>query len=406
MIEKEIIIIGAGIAGLEAGNSLLNFGKQDFVILEKESTIIKQNSWKSFPNVVKDFNLEDCVARDIDRIFFRAVNVDEMKVISSNSPEIKCYVLDSNKIYQKYQSLLSKYIQTNIIIKDIQYLENIKQYMVSTNKVIYYCTYLIDASGSKAVLDDFFQEDWFRQKAFYLCYAKRYSNCNVKQIEHDAYFDFDDPQRYCGCWCYPFADGTAEIGVARFTNKFGISEKLKTELDGQIEQYKKLMPFKKVFTSKSTQIGDSISGFCALLPRIKIEKDNRFFIGDTKGAVTYSGYGTENAFRSARKVAESIAFGKKYDYFITPPSAGLAILKLLWNLDPDRLKKQAEGISMLSNENIQKFFQGNIDLSFFMKANKISKKLGNNLISELPKDMIFRILFNKMPIKKDYKDWI
>lgn len=398
-----IVIVGAGLAGLECGRSLLNYGISNFIILEKNNTIVKKNSWKTFPSVVWKFRLESCVATDVNRIFFRSFSLNEQKIIHSNSPSISCSVLDSDKVYAFYNDILKDHIRLNSEVIGVSYDQ--ENYDISLSDGTHIESFiLIDASGAKPISDLYFSDDWFKQGAYYLCYAKRYRNCNSMPIRHDAFFDFDDPLKACGCWCYPIDDTTAEIGVARFTGEFGISDDLKKELDLQIDQYKKVPPFNEVFGESSEEIA-TISGFCPLLPRINNRIGNLYCIGDAKGAVPYSGYGTKNALESGRLCAESIAKGKKYNYFVTPPSAGLAILNLLWHLDPMRLKNQARGISMLSSKDVRKFFEGNIDLPFFIRANKISKKLGNNLIGLLPKGMILRVLFNRMPIQKDYDKW-
>jgi cation diffusion facilitator CzcD-associated flavoprotein CzcO len=96
-IKVKIIIIGGGLAGLQCGKTLLSLGEKDFLILEKNSSVIKNNSWKTFKPAIEEFGLQDNVFSDIHQIHFRVVDNDRSQLISDITQDIPCYVLDSQR---------------------------------------------------------------------------------------------------------------------------------------------------------------------------------------------------------------------------------------------------------------------------------------------------------------------
>lgn len=397
-MRKKIIIIGAGLAGLECGKTLLSNGFRDFLILDRKKELPEAKSWKTFPEVVSDFNLDDCCYGELNEVHFRSINLDELTVLQDNTKTIPSKVLHSEKVYEKYQSLLHPFIRTNQNVARIT--RSYGLYRIETPDHLYYAEKIIDASGWKAVTDSIRDQGSFKQNAFYTCYARRFSNCDTTMIQNSFYFDFDHPSYLCGSWIYKLDDSHAEIGVARLVGHDELSnpEDLKA-VHALFDQYIKMEPFNTIF--RNAHYEKTILGNSPLKPRLDIQKNDIYYVGDAKGTVPYSGYGIQNALESGRAAALSIIHRKKYDYFITPPALGFCLLKILWNTGMS-LRILANGISYLDAANTKKFFTGKIDFPFFKISVQILIKLGFKLSDFLSWQDRFRLFMGLSLSKESY----
>lgn len=395
-------------SGLQAGKYLKQNGIKNFIILEKRSEVIRNNSWKTFKHTIDRFDLADCVFQDLDQIHFRTFNLEELEVLTDEIQDIKCYVLDSRRVYQKMLDYVGDNLKTNEEVVDIidwsksdihSKDDSGFQFLVKTSAGHEYdADILIDASGPFSVTEKLVFNNQFTQKAWYTCYSKRYTGCNVEPIKNSATFDFDQPFECAGCWVYPIDENTAEIGVARFSSEKELANPQQVEkIENLLERYKKLSPYNEVFQDASEI--DLATGYTPLVPKIDIMKNNIYFIGDSKGAVPWSGYGIDNALNSAVECVDSIIRGKKYKYYVAPPSKGLGILRILWSLG-EKFRLAATGISMLNRKEVFKFYTGKIDLSFFFHCAKISRSQNINTLELIPISLLLRLLFGLKPTQK------
>jgi flavin-dependent dehydrogenase len=296
---------------LQCGRTFLSNGESNFIILEKNPSVIKNNSWKTFQPVIEEFNLKEHVFRDINTIHFRVVDNNKSQLISEIKQDIPCYVLNSESIYKDYLRELQIHIKTNAKVESI--IKKDDFFIISGQDFKYEAKILIDASGSHSIVDKLLGYNDFEQNTMYCCYAIRYDNCNTNLIRNSAFFDFDHQFELMGAWVYPINETQAEIGIARYTSKKEFDEPNYLEkFNSLIEQYKKLPPYKDIF--QNGIYVKTMKGYAPLKPREFIQRNNIYYIGDTKGAIPWSGYGVENALKSGKEAALSIMNNKKYKY--------------------------------------------------------------------------------------------
>jgi flavin-dependent dehydrogenase len=396
----KVAIIGGGLAGLECARTL-NEQNYDFLLLEKNPSVVKNNSWKTFEEPVKYFGLEDCVVNKPSMIKFRTIY--QGKVTYTANEPINCAVIDSKKVYEHYL----KMIDASKIITDAEIVgirKAGKGYELYTKDKAFFIEKIVDASGSAPIVDKLLGSIEEMPTVFYTCYGKRFTNVKTKEIINNAFFDFESPFKLAGSWVYAIDENTADLGVARFSNVFELKNPLNSqripELEKLINYYIGIEPFNEAF--KNAKETETISGVTPLWPRTHISRNNNtlLYIGDAQGSINYSGYGFENALMSGRKAAESIINNKEYNFHITPPSIGLCILRHLWGCSPEELRSTATGISELKPFEIEKFFRGKTDLQFLSRAYRISRKRNINILKNNPPELLIRALLHMNPLIK------
>ena len=401
---KKIVIIGGGIAGLECAKTLVENGYTEVILLERNNEIIRSNSWKTFERTVKRFELEDCIASKIEEIYQRTIDIDTSEIMVSSYRNLKAVVLDSKKVYAKILQNIKSYVKTNTEVEKIE--RNQTGYKILTTNGTFEADIIVDASGVEYLTENLLSNKEFKSNAFYMCYGKRYTNCNISSVKDKAIFDNHSVFKLFGGWCYPVNDNTVEIGVGRLTNSFEMnSEEVIIGLEELLTQYKKLEPFNKMFDNADHV--ETISGYCSLLPRTKLKKENVYIIGDAKGAVPFSGYGVENALESGRQCALSIIKNKKYKYFVTSPSRGIAGLKAMWGLNMKEIRDLSSGITTtFSDKRAFQFYTGKMTVSFFIDCFKIARKNNIKLMKHLSIGLVLRAIFNLKPKKKHYASFL
>jgi flavin-dependent dehydrogenase len=245
-----------------------------------------------------------------------------------------------------------------------------------------------------------FNQDWFRQAAYFTCYGKRFTNCNIPD-KAPSFFDFESPELF-GTWCYPVNDVTLEIGVSRYSKELEL-EKNKKKLDDLLNEYSLLSPFDEYL--KGSTEADSIYGSIPLLPRPYNIKDGVIFIGDSKGTC-YSGQGLFNALYSAKHASEFFLSGKKYKYNVCQPLRNIGFLQMVWGLDAGDFRTLFKNIVKFSEEDLFKFLTGTIDNKFMLHAVKnVPKELRRVIAKNVNIPLLIRSFFNGKLKKKDFRTW-
>jgi len=400
------LIIGAGLSGLECAKNLLINGYEDFLVLEKQGSIYKQNSWKTLRSLSQDFGLKDCYANTVENLHMRTFDLKTYEIFTDFLVSAKNYlefddmavILDSKKVYNHYEKLLKDKIVLDCEVKGIGKKQD--KFWVNTSKGNYESEILVDASGVSNVSDHFFNSGWFKQAAYFTCYGKRFNNCSIPK-DAPSFFDFESPELF-GTWCYPVNDSTLEIGVSRYCKKIEV-ESNKDELESLLEKYCKLSPFNEYL--KGSTPGEIVKGSIPLLPRPYNIKDGVIFIGDAKGTC-YSGQGLFNALYSAKAAAEYLINGKDYKYNVCQPLRNIGFLNMVWSLSAEQFRILFKNITKFSGQDLFKFLTGTIDNEFMMHALKSTpKELMGVIAKNTNKSILMRSFLNGKPKESDYNLW-
>lgn len=405
---NNVIIIGAGISGLELGTNLIRNNYDNFLILEKNDSIYKQNSWKTLGSLVDSFYHSNCVANNVKDLHMRTFDLETKKIITDylvSSDNFKgvnerAVILDSKKVYNNYDKILSDKIILNSEIINIEKNMNDNFVITSSNGESYISKLLVDASGVANVTDKLFNKTWFKQSAYFTCYGKRFNDCSIAK-NTPSFFDFESPELF-GTWCYPVNSNTIELGVSRYSKTMEI-ETNKEELEFLLSEYSKLHPFDDYL--KGSTPGEVISGSIPLLPRPYNIKDGVIFIGDSKGTC-YSGQGLFNAFNSAKEAADYLLKGKEYNYSVCQPLRNIGFLNMVWQLNTEHFRTLFKNITKFTNDDLFKFLTGTIDNEFMIHALKSTPKELRGVIAKVTnKPLLLRSFLNGKPKESDYKLW-
>lgn len=397
----DVIIIGAGLAGLECARSLLSYGISNILILEKNPEIGKLILWKTFEPVIRKFHLEDCVSHISNQTIIRTINLREKSIQSQNIVLVKGYLVDSVKLYAEYVNWIQNCLCTGMEVTSIKKTDQ-QQFILGTSSGdVYRTRYLVDASGIDSVTDTLLDTKKFTHKAFYSCYAYRFTRCDTRRISDSTFFDFESPFGLCGAWCFIKDKQTIEIGVARLKDHFEMDKPdgLK-KMDNLLKEYIQLAPFDQALEKAEFQ--SIVRGYIPLMPRTAIQNGNRFFCGDSAGAIAFSGAGFRNSLESGRSVSESIALGKKHSYYIIHPAYSLALLSIIWRFKPDELVRLIDLSRFFSNEDLIQLITGHVNMALLNRINMIVLKNGVNPLTKIPIGLQMKILLKIKPSRKDY----
>jgi flavin-dependent dehydrogenase len=307
-------------------------------------------------------------------------------------------ILDSKKVYSHYERILKDKIVLDCEVKGIEKKQD--GFLINTSKGNYGSEILVDASGVSNVSDYFFNNGWFRQAAYFTCYGKRFSNCNIPK-DAPSFFDFESPELF-GTWCYPVNNDTLELGVSRYSKKIEV-ESNKDELEILLEKYCKLSPFNEYL--KGSTPGEVVKGNIPLLPRPYNINNGVIFIGDAKGTC-YSGQGLFNALYSAKAAADYLLNGKDYEYSVCQPLRNIGFLNMVSQLNAQEFRILFKNITKFSGNDLFKFLTGTIDNEFMVHALKSTPKELRSVIARITdKSMLLRSFFNGKPKKSDYNIW-
>jgi cation diffusion facilitator CzcD-associated flavoprotein CzcO len=153
------IIIGAGISGLELGRNLSENGDDNYLILEKNSSVYKNNSWKTLGSLVDNFGLSDCVINNVSNLHMRTFDLNTKEVFfdyvvsADNYINIddRAVILDSSKVYDFYNNILKDNILLNAEVNSIKKKKG--SFVVTTsNGEKFRSDYIVDASGVSNIL--------------------------------------------------------------------------------------------------------------------------------------------------------------------------------------------------------------------------------------------------------------
>jgi len=276
----DIIIIGAGLAGLSAARSILARGDLSLAIIEARGIGANTPSPLTFLEVLEEHELLDCIKEKYSTFTFHNINGSSVKYVFPNESLV---VLDYRKACYKIFNQLDT---------DDHNLEFIDEYVTNIEPIsngIQVCLengnrissrILIDASGkSQLVANKFAQRD-----AAYYSHVYGALFTNVKNLS-EPLCCFLLPSQQLGSgggWFYSIGSNTASFGYAHITNHPKTNNRaLKTIFQMAQEKFKPYSEF-----LQHAKIHRLEQGVIPISHVNRFVYDNILIVGDAAGMAT------------------------------------------------------------------------------------------------------------------------
>lgn len=286
----DIIIIGAGIAGLSAANAIAS--ESDLTLAIIEGTCIGYNnpSPLTFSDIIEKHNLTDCIKKKYSSFAFHNYKGSFIKYIFDDYPLV---VLDYKMVCQKlFDTIQRRKIPIEIVIT---YATNIskKGQEVSIklkNGRKLAAGILIDSSGKSQFVATHFQKSNF--SIYSHVYGAVFSGIKEEGKDLCCFLLPNNKYGLGGGWFYSLADGKASLGFANISKSPAIDyTQLKKNFNLAFKEFK---PYSDYLRDSKLDYVETGS-----IPISYIKKfvyENILIVGDAAGMATnWTCMGTEPA---------------------------------------------------------------------------------------------------------------
>lgn len=300
MQEYDVIIIGAGPAGLQCARELAEYGIKVLVV-ERQKEIGEPNysTAGTAEETVKNFGLpKEVAAYECDKFYFKSPSVEHIFKLD----KYKCYVLDFRKLRQWLAGEVSKNGGEISVCTTVEKLviENGKvtgvEYRGLVSSGVIKAKVIVDATGIIGILSkdlNIFDHD---KTIFTTATELEMTNATLPAKQALCFYigDFFIPNGYA--WVFPLSDSVAKVGLARVTDgkPFNIEAALKKFIEG-LPGLANAQPLELHVASFAFNHTDN----CV--------RDNYIVIGSAAGLLNpVAGEGIRHALYSGRFAAQAI----------------------------------------------------------------------------------------------------
>lgn len=339
--EFDVAIIGAGIAGISCALSASRHQQIRIVLVEGRQIGSNLTSPLTFTDIVKQYDLLDCVKGKYSSFAFHNYNGSRIEFFFNGYP---LALLDYRKACIKMYSRIENSVNRVVFINDyarsiMQAKDRIRIGMENTRTIE--AKVLVDCSGVHGYEEEL---DSSSNTYYSLPYGGTYSGVN--SIKQDtAYFMWPNEEfGLGGGWFYPLEDGKASFGYAAISKSPYVNP---GEMEGRLDRaMHKFEPYSSLLANAKREHTEK--GIIPIAYRKSLVARNILFAGDAAGMATnWTCMGIEPAIKYGKiagDLAAQAAWQNDCDI--------LNHYQRIWDVDN---KSVYDGVQLLSD----KFWNGN-----------------------------------------------
>ncbi len=382
----DVIIVGAGVAGLMLANFLNNSSKK-VLLVEKRKTIteLSNSIFGLNRESIEKFGLNDIIIREYDKFAIGGRRVKDWFFYKHKSRPF--VVVDFNKFAKNFKPNCK--VHTNFKVTKARHLKNGIS-ISDVNGHSYFGKIVVDCSGSAEIISK--QLGFKNKKTTYDFYNISYEleNCNFpdKIVDLPSFPFVGFKYSNLPLWIYPYSNSKCQLGKAEIVSKkFPL---VKNDKDYLPYIMKNIKPYSTWF--KNARITRKVEGLARQTISRPMVSDNFLSCGNAAGATTpLLGEGSRIAIEMAFLASTTIA--KSFDFN---------------NFSKNFLKEYEKNFNNLFGKyyfksNVMKFIwlRYFTDKEFSLLIQNLEKWSESEYIrfyrSEFSWKMLFKILSGKLP---------
>jgi len=295
----DIIVVGAGMAGLSTAKRLSQEKNLNILLIEKEKNLTANHLVMTFNDIVERYELQEAVVLKFPSYEYYSSNK------KTNTPIDKkhySYYIDLAKLAKSYQKKIKCKIKTNIEIVDAKYVGN-KLSLLDKNGKIYLSKMVVDCSGNTSVVADALGIE--RSKVYCNVLSYNITGPNIPRKNWSLpllYMDYHIT-RSAGAWAVQYHNDTIHVGISSLCP---YCESTRGDLQRRLDLFLLKAPGYSQYFKNHKVKGKKLYKISPVLQAIDpMVKDNLLVVGDAAGQATaFFGMGSDPCFQMGEAAAE------------------------------------------------------------------------------------------------------
>jgi len=299
MVVYDVIIVGAGMAGLSTAKRLSQEKNLKVLLVEKEKKFTGPHLLMTFNDIVEDYELHDAIVSKFPSYNYYSKNV------KTNLPITKkhfSYYIDLDKFAKSYRKKIKCQVKCNTEIVDAKYGKN-KITLVDNMDKKYVGKIVIDCSGNTSVVADSLGIERSRVYCKVLSYTIKGKNIPKSNWMVPLLYMDHHITRCAGAWAVQYENNKVHIGISSLNPYY---ESTKGDLQRRLDLFLlKVHGYNKYFKDHKV-VGKKVYKISPVLQAIDpMVKDNLLVVGDAAGQATaFFGMGSDPCFKMGEAAAE------------------------------------------------------------------------------------------------------